>query len=258
MKLRIKQLFIVTLISLIVLAGTFLLPFSFLAIHDGWGASFWLFITHSGGTVGVPVITIVFCVLVSWHHKGWKRKMLTIVLSLVAFSLVLGVVARLNEYFIKEKLKVQRPNIIYLHQNKGFDSKTFYAYESKEDRRRYLQFFLRTQNDELTFDGELLHPKVLQHWVHETGYSFPSGHSFNAFLMAVLMAYIILFVYSDFRRRRFFILPFIWAALVALSRFLLGVHSSVDIISGAAMGGAIGFGIIYIGLIDKLIKKKTV
>jgi phosphatidylglycerophosphatase B len=257
MKSRIKQLSILALICLLVLASTFLLPFGFSAIHDGWAASFWLFISDTGGIVGVPIITIVFCVLVSWHNKGWKRKMLTIVLSLVAFSLVLGVVTRLNEYFIKERLKVERPNIQYLVASKGFDSRIFYAYENKEERRQYLQNFLRNQSGELTFDGEALHPKVAQHWLHETGYSFPSGHSFNAFLMATLMAYIILFVYNDFRRRRFSILPFAWATMVALSRVILGVHSSLDISCGGALGILIGIGIIYMRLIEKLLKQKV-
>ncbi|MCU4156998.1 phosphatase PAP2 family protein [Carboxylicivirga sp. A043] len=207
MRLRIKSLLILSLISLAVLASTFLLPYGFSAINDGWASTFWLFISHSGGTVGVPLITIAFCVLISLNYKGWKRKVLTIVLSLVAFSLVLGGMAKVNENLIKEHLKVERPNIIYLHQQKGFDKDAFYAFESKEERQRYLQYFLRTQTDTITFDNKPLHPKVLQHWLHETGYSFPSGHSFNAFLMATLMAYIILFVYADFKRRRFISCP---------------------------------------------------
>ncbi|WP_430816130.1 phosphatase PAP2 family protein [Carboxylicivirga sp. RSCT41] len=257
MKARIKQLLIIALICLLVLASTFLLPFGFSAIHDGIAAAFWLFISETGGTIGVVIITLVFCVLVSWHNKGWKRKMLTIVLSLVAFSVVLGLVARLNEFFIKEQLKVQRPNIQYLSSDKGFDSDEFYAHESKEERRRYLVFFLRANAEEISFNDEALHPKVLEHWGHETGYSFPSGHSFNAFLMATLMAYIVLFVYSDFRRRRFFILPFVWATMVALSRVILGVHSPLDISCGAVLGVIIGFCIIKMHLIDRLLKQKT-
>ncbi|MCG8581642.1 MAG: phosphatase PAP2 family protein [Bacteroidales bacterium] len=257
MKARVKQLLIMALICLLVLTSTFLLSFGFSAIHDGWAASFWLFISDSGGTLGVPLITIVFCVLVSWHNKGWKRKMLSIIFSLIAFSIVLGVVARLNEYFIKEQLKVQRPNIQFLSEEKGFDSHAFYAYESKEERQRYLMHFLRVESGQITFDGEALHVKVLEHWGQETGYSFPSGHSFNAFLMATVMSYIILFVYTDFRRRRFFILPFIWATLVALSRVILGVHSPLDITCGAAMGILIGYSVIYLRLIDRLLKQKT-
>ncbi|MBK3519176.1 phosphatase PAP2 family protein [Carboxylicivirga marina] len=258
MKSRIKQLLLISFISLLILGSTFLLPFGFSAIHEGWSASFWLLVSHSGGTVGVPLITITFCVLISLHYKGWKRKLLTIGLSLVAFSLVLGVMARFNEFFIKEKLKVERPNVKYLHKQKGFDMDAFYAYESKEERRRYLAYFLRSNADEMTFDGEGLHPKVIRHWIHETGYSFPSGHSFNAFLMATLMAYIILFIYSDFRRRRFFVLPFIWATFVALSRVMLGVHSSVDITCGAAMGALIALVLVYARPIDKLMMQKTV
>jgi len=258
MKPRIKLLLATTLICLLILSSTFLLPYGFSAIHEGWSAAFWLFISNSGGTLGVPLITIAFCLLISLHYKGWKSKMLMITTSLIAFSIVLGVFARLNEYFIKEKLKVERPNIKYLHENKAFDSKTFYAFETKTERRRFIESFFENQNaDYITFDDEALHPKVLKHWLHETGYSFPSGHSVNAFLMCTLMAYIMLFIYSDFRRRLFFMLPFTWAILVALSRVILGVHSPTDITLGAFMGSIAGYTIVFTRLIDKQLKQKS-
>lgn len=257
MQSRIKRLATVSITSLLVLASSFYLPFGFSAVNDGWEASFWLFISNTGGTVGVPLITIVFCTLVSLHYRGWKRKMRTIGLFLIAFSLVLGVFARLNEFFIKEQLQIERPNIKYLHQEQGFNSHAFYAFELKDDRRTFLQRFLHDRPEATTFNNRSLHPKVAQHWIHETGYSFPSGHSFNAFLMATLMAYIILFVYADFSRRRFFVLPFVWATLVALSRVLLGVHSPIDIVFGASFGVFIGFVLIATKYIDKLLVKKV-
>ena len=58
-------------------------------------------------------------------------------------------------------------------------------------------------------------------------FSFPSGHSSGAFLLATVL----LLVYGAAA------LPvFLWAAGVALSRILLGVHFPGDTLAGALMG----------------------
>ncbi|MBS2099885.1 phosphatase PAP2 family protein [Carboxylicivirga linearis] len=259
MQSRIKILLISTIICLLTLSTTFILPYGFSAIHDGWAAELWLFISNTGGTFGVPLITISFCLLISLQYKGLAKKMLFLFISLISFSAILGGFAQLNEHFIKEKLRIERPNIIYLHNQKGFDSETFYNLPSKAERRQYLEVYLNEKGSEfITFNDKTLHPEVLNHWLHETGFSFPSGHSVNAFLMATLMAYILLFTYHDFRRRSFFILPLLWATLVAFSRVILGVHSPTDITIGALMGSLLAYTIVSSGLIDKFFKQKQI
>lgn len=58
-------------------------------------------------------------------------------------------------------------------------------------------------------------------------FSFPSGHSSAAFLMITLLV----LIYGPVVQ-----LLFIWAALVALSRMMLGLHFPSDLIMGAATG----------------------
>lgn len=63
-------------------------------------------------------------------------------------------------------------------------------------------------------------------------FSFPSGHTSAAFMVAVIL--------SDFFPALFALL-FCWSTLVGFSRVALGVHFPTDIVVGATMGSGIGF-----------------
>jgi undecaprenyl-diphosphatase len=60
-------------------------------------------------------------------------------------------------------------------------------------------------------------------------FSFPSGHTAAAFVMAVLLSY-------SFPAATMPV--FLWASLIGFSRVYLGVHYPSDILAGAVMGSA--------------------
>jgi undecaprenyl-diphosphatase len=64
--------------------------------------------------------------------------------------------------------------------------------------------------------------------------SFPSGHTLEAFAMAVALSLLV-------RERKYFIPVFIWAFLVAYSRIALGVHYPSDVVGGMIMGTLVGW-----------------
>jgi len=64
--------------------------------------------------------------------------------------------------------------------------------------------------------------------------SFPSGHTIEAFAMAVALSLLI-------PKRKFVIPLFIWASIVAYSRMALGVHYPTDVVSGMVIGALIGW-----------------
>jgi len=64
--------------------------------------------------------------------------------------------------------------------------------------------------------------------------SFPSGHTIEAFAIAVAFSLLI-------PKRKYIIAVFIWASLIAYSRMALGVHYPSDVISGMIIGSLIGW-----------------
>ena len=72
------------------------------------------------------------------------------------------------------------------------------------------------------------------------GWSFPSGHAAGSFAVATFVA---LRAYTWTKRTRLVaVVMFTYAALVAWSRCVLGVHYPTDVVAGSVLGIAIGWG----------------
>ena len=257
MRVRIGILLFVSAMALSLLLMTYVFPISFSGVQSGFISALWLFVSNSGGVVGVPIISLIFCLFIAYYFEGWRKRMVTVTISLVVFASLLGSFAKLNESIIKEYVKLPRPYALFLKSNYNFQMDKFYLLEEKEARRAYLNKFIKgLEKNKIQYKSKEIDPEVINHWLVETGFSFPSGHTVNSFLMAFIIGYVILFIYQDYRRKIWFVAPYIWAVSVALSRIAVGAHSTTDIVLGAFMGTFFGVVIISTRIIDKLMVQK--
>jgi membrane-associated phospholipid phosphatase len=75
-------------------------------------------------------------------------------------------------------------------------------------------------------------------WLTGAGdWSFPSGHTLNAVVLAGLLAWLIGRQLSGWRRGALWVIAGLWAGLVGLSRVYLGVHYPSDVLASLPVGG---------------------
>jgi phosphatidylglycerophosphatase B len=197
-------------------------------------------LTETGGVRLVPVVLLA--ALGIWATDRWterSRRQRESLAMLGMLALALPAAMLLNEYVLKRIVAEPRPSHRMLMQA-GFIPDPSVFDRLDEDAR---QDSLESRLGGAALPGAAarlaVHPVVLVHWIHETGYTFPSGHALNAFMAAVF------FLGGAFanptpRRRGLAGAMLGWAVAVALTRVLLLVHRPVDVTVGALLGAALG------------------
>ncbi|MFM9985331.1 MAG: phosphatase PAP2 family protein [Flavobacteriales bacterium] len=212
-----------------------------------------IWITESGGKYGTLLILLVTCVFFTRFIEGGGKKFVTFILTLVKLIIVIGVFAYLNENLIKHALKQSRPSHLYVAERSQGEMSLQQLYALDNPGRHELLSKTIEENNAL-FAG--INPHILSHWTEETGYSFPSGHSFNGFLLACILSFSLYNSRSKTGRKLYF-LPLIWAASVAISRVALGAHTAWDVSFGALTGILIAFLLMHFNLLrDNLLHRK--
>lgn len=231
------------------------LPVAFCAyLKEDTDTAFWYFISQSGGLYGTTMLGILLCAVVATLQKGVRQKAKSFSIAFLFLLFTLGGVAVLNEFVVKPLAQVPRPSHTYLLSRTGDDPtllKKFYGQEVAA-RQAFLIQYLK-QHPEKTAK---ISPVVLAHWVDEAGYSFPSGHSQNAFLLGSMLAMGL--GYQMPRKKRFWLaVPLAWAVLVCMSRVALGVHSELDVSLGAGVGFLFAYLFSLTGILKRVFKEAT-
>jgi phosphatidylglycerophosphatase B len=209
-------------------------------------AAFW--ISESGGIRGTPAIAIGMTVLLlSRGGLSGKRRGAELLVVVLTLAILFGGAAYLNEYVVKPFFAVPRPDIVELAKSPPQapvlkkSAEQFYAMPTKALRSEYLKTVLTPDVP------PAMSARVRGHWIAETGYSFPSGHSFSAMMFATFFLALGLSYCSEPRLWPFYLLV-AWAVAVCYSRPILRLHSPVDICVGALegmVGGVVAFLLAY-------------
>jgi phosphatidylglycerophosphatase B len=150
--------------------------------------------------------------------------------------------AQLNESVVKPTFAVPRPNIVELTEARALgasihDPEDFYARGDKQERSELLRLRLAK------LEEPPLSTTVREHWISESGYSFPSGHSTAAMTFAsMLIALGFALGLGSWRKVLTNTVVPVWAVCVVYSRIMLEVHSGVDVTVGTLAGFAWGLG----------------
>lgn len=250
----IKPIQLFTFISLcLLLVLVWIIPSAFTACYkDSVWCTIAYWATESAGKIGTPVILLLTCFFYAFRIESNRKKILVFFSSFLVIGCTLSGIAYLNEHFTKNMLAIERPSHLYIvtHHKPTFSLDTIYTF-NEAGRRKILGELIAS--DTITYRD--FDQRVLNHWVEEAGYSFPSGHSFNAFLLATILVFSMYHSRNRFARM-FYIVPFCWAILVAVSRVAIGAHSALDVSFGALLGSLTGQLFLYIDFTRTIITRR--
>lgn len=229
------------------LCAVWLFAFEFTGCSKGslWCAVvYWT--TESAGRTGTIVILLLASVLYAGYATTWPGRIRTFFSVFAVLGIVLWVFAFINEHVLKPAIGRFRPSHTYIIDKTKSTAKLDSLYSLPEaDRRTFFREIIA--GDTVSFKD--IDTLILDHWVAEAGYSFPSGHSFNAFLLGSFLA----FGLFHTRIRWLSCIPLAWAVCVALSRVAIGAHSALDVSIGGAIGIVVGYALLQVPAIQRLL-----
>jgi phosphatidylglycerophosphatase B len=218
------------------------LPFTACSPGSVWCAVAYAF-TSSGGPIGFFILLLITGFFYASSAISKREKLKVFFKSVLSLLIFFGVLAFINERYTKPILKSQRPSHVYMLNQTGLISTIDSLYQlDKQARKDFFENLVKAH----PLEFKQIDLDVQKHWVEEAGFSFPSGHTFNAFLFAMILAYAIFYNRSYPYLRKLFFIPFVWALLVAISRVAIGAHSALDVSMGATLGIGIGWLFLYI------------
>lgn len=244
------------MVSLAILAGAVFfteLPFTACSPDSYW-CNIAFALTTTGGTTGFFVVLVITSICYASSSKTFNDKLKVFFKSFFSLLLFFAVLAFINERYTKPILKSQRPSHVYMLNQTGLITTIDSLYElDRQTRKDFFEVLVKTH----PLEFKQIDPEITEHWINEAGFSFPSGHTFNAFLFAMILSYAIYFNRSYPKFRNLFFIPFIWAILIGISRVAIGAHSSVDVSAGAVLGICIGWIFLYIEKSRHLLTRKN-
>jgi phosphatidylglycerophosphatase B len=220
----------------------FLPDVAFSAIaHDSIKSKVAILITETAGKIGTFLIVVITVLLYTRKMLRSRDILKTLIRSTFLLFILIGGFAFINENLTKKATKIIRPSLKYIHHMTNGDFNPEKLYISSDDQRTQI-VMSAIASHKSNFDH--VDRNVLNHWIDETGYSFPSGHTFNAFLLATIISFSLYHSRSK-SVDQYYVIPPVWAMMVGISRVALGAHGPWDVFFGGALGMTAGLVFIH-------------
>lgn len=227
----------------------FLLDPSIRAFHaNDFSAPFWYYITVTGDPIPEFIIIIIMFGAVFLINRNSRRRFISSGLIVLIIAVSALATAGISNFILKDLFHTSRPSHkVFLEDGffpSGLDS--FYL-KNNVLRREYIKEHVDPKDAKLSG----YYAPDVNVWIREVGESFPSAHALNSFLIGTIFCYLLLF-YLKSRLQYLAFIPLLWAILVSLSRYIVGVHEKIDIYGGAAIGLGLAFIIIRLKIFERI------
>lgn len=206
--------------TIAILAIFLVVPLVIIAINWHWqptslnNTSKYLFLVTETASFPWAIITSAILFLVFYLLLPNKTKI--ILLWLILVNAILS--GQIIKSLLKSHTAESRPYVLWMAKEFNITDQQFYSLTDSEKKELIYQLL----NNSTTIPSWLSN-----HWQHETGYSFPSGHT----LFAVTWAFLALMLLKFKQHYIIITSAIIWSILIEISRLLLGMHRPIDLIT---------------------------
>lgn len=173
----------------------------------------------------IAVLVICFFLL--------PRKLFVHLFLAVALSQSVGVVLK---HELKGHFMEPRPNVQWYDYFHKMDKNFFYS-QDKVKREALMKQVIALNEKILPMS-----PRIAEHWQDEVNFSFPSGHT----QFAVSFCLVVSFYLFSAGLIGFPLALFVWASMMGISRMMLGLHWSQDVLASGFLGGILALVSVYL------------
>ncbi|AKO46114.1 phosphatidylglycerophosphatase [[Haemophilus] ducreyi] len=165
-------------------------------------------------TGSVPYAAITCVILTLWLIALTRRHYSWILIGTLCVISMFG--TQLIKTAAKNVFAEPRP---YVQQMMGDKAQAFYQLDRSERAMIVQRYYQQSK-----------YPLIIKHRMHETGYSFPSGHTIFSVSWLLLFSGLLFGIKNRFARvSQIFIV--VWSALMLISRLRLGMHFPIDLLA---------------------------
>lgn len=191
---------------------------------------FLYFLTETGSSPYALITCALFALIFGIFFKTRKQWILGVII--MAFAVIATQVVKTG---LKATFAEPRPYIAYVVEHTGITTEQFYQ-ESKEEQANRVEAFFVPQGDTPTW--------LVNHYKHEVGYSFPSGHTiFAATWLLLAVGFRELTGTRTFKTNLLIGVLTLWSILMLISRVRLGMHYPIDLLVATLAAWIINLGI---------------